>query len=297
MSISKITIGTRRSKLALWQAEHVKELIEAKFSIPVEFKKITTSGDKFLDQPLHDIGGKGLFLKEIEDELLNGTVDIAVHSMKDVPYALPDHLMIGAILEREDPSDAFVSPKHRSISDLPHGSVVGTASLRRMIQLKRQFPNLEFKSVRGNLDTRLRKLDEGQYDAIILATAGLKRLGYTDRIRERLEIISSVGQGAVGIECREDNTEILSLLKQLSDKVTERNVRLERMFSLKVEGTCDIPMGCFVRSDESRPDQFKLNCFLSKPDGSDYFEKEIVGPWDEGEKMIDGIVSEMSTRK
>lgn len=295
MAVSKITIGTRRSKLALWQADHVKDLIEKNFSIPVELKKITTSGDKFLDQPLHDIGGKGLFLKEIEDELLSGSIDIAVHSMKDVPYEIPDGLVIAAILRREDPSDAFVSQKYDSISAMPAGSVLGTASLRRMIQLKRKYPGLEFKVLRGNVDTRLRKLDEGQYDGVILATAGLIRLGYADRIRERLEIISAVGQGAVGIECRKDRAEISAMIQKLSDEATEKNVRLERYFSKKIQGTCDTPMGCFVRPDESNPKQFKLNCFLSKPDGTDYFEKEISGKWDDGERLIDDIIQELTS--
>ncbi len=289
MTLSQITIGTRASKLALWQAEHVKSLIEKQFSIPVNLKKISTKGDRILDRSLMDIGGKGLFLKEIEDELFSGSVDIAVHSMKDVPYEMPPGLIIAAILKREDPSDAFVSNKYSSIDEMPKASVVGTSSLRRMEQLKQTFPHLSFQSLRGNVDTRLKKLDQEEYDAVILASAGLIRLGFSDRIAQRLSIIPSVGQGAVGIECKQGRSDIVNLIEKLNHTETMKAVRIERHVAEKFKASCQTPFGCHVRQDPDDSQKFRLQLFHAKSDGSDVMVKEIFGKWEDGEELITGL--------
>lgn len=285
----ELIIGTRPSKLALWQAEHVKALLEACFGARVTLKKITTKGDKILDRSLVDVGGKGLFLKEIEDALLASEVDLAVHSMKDVPHSLPAGLAITAILEREDPSDAWVSGSGVKITDAKPGTVVGTTSLRRKFQLEKRYPGLVFKDLRGNVDTRLAKLDRGEFGAVVLATAGLKRLGFFGRITHTLDIVSAVGQGAVGIECRENDLQVCQMVAALNHDFTARAVNLERAFLKKVQGSCQTPLGCRVTEDPSDAGRFVLRCFLSKPDGSDYFEKTVGGLWSEGEKTVAGI--------
>lgn len=284
-------IGTRASPLALWQANHVKDLIESRFNIPVTLEKISTKGDEILDRSLIEIGGKGLFLKEIEEQLQAGTIDIAVHSMKDVPYELPRGLVIGAILEREDPTDALVSNKFSSLENLPNGARIGTSSLRRLVQLQKRFPHFQFEPLRGNVGTRLKKLDDGQFDAIVLASAGLKRLGLESRITQRLNLVSAVGQGAVGIECRKDLTETKVLVEKLSHAMTSRAVVLERYFSQKVGGSCQLPVGCFVETDAKDENCFTMRCFLADPDGGNYFEKNARGTWDEGRKIIDEILA------
>ena len=285
MKIKSIIIGTRASKLALWQAEHVKSLIENKFSIPVTLKKISTKGDQILDRSLVEIGGKGLFLKEIEDELLAGTVDIAVHSMKDVPHEMPEGLSLVAMLERADPRDALLSEKYASLKELPQGAVVGTTSLRRSVQLKALRPDLVYKDLRGNVDTRLKKLQAGEFDAIILAAAGLKRLGLEKHITEYLDTIPAIGQGAIGIECSDKNTELVSMIKQLNHEETFKTVSLERLYASQVNASCQTPVGCHVCVAQD-PKQFQLKLFHANPDGSGAMQKEISGYWSEGQKLI-----------
>jgi hydroxymethylbilane synthase len=251
MAKKKVTIATRGSKLALWQAEWVRaELIKLNPSLEVELLKIKTTGDKITDVPLAQVGGKGLFVKEIEEAMLRGEADLAVHSMKDVPTDLPAGLHLGAILVREDPRDAFISRKAASFKGLPEGATIGTSSLRRSSQLKALRPDLRIVSLRGNLDTRLRKLDEGQFDAIILASAGVKRLGFQGRITEVLETevsLPAIGQGAVGIECRVEDAFINGLIRPLDHEETSICVRAERAFLKKLEGGCQVPIAAHAR--------------------------------------------------
>ncbi len=252
-----IIIGTRGSKLALWQAEWVKsEILRLRPESKVELNKIKTTGDKILDVPLAKVGGKGLFVKEIEEALLNGGADLAVHSMKDVPTDFPAGLHLSAICKREDPRDAFIARMQNSkfmiqnFSELPQGSAVGTSSLRRSCQLLSHRPDLKIEQLRGNLDTRLRKLDEGQFDAIILAAAGVKRLGWADRITEIIptEIsLPAIGQGAIGIECRAGDEFVNTLVAPLNDPETSVCVKAERAFLKKLEGGCQVPIAAHAR--------------------------------------------------
>ncbi len=245
---NKIVIGTRGSKLALWQAEWIKaELKKLNPELEIELNKIKTTGDKILDVPLAKVGGKGLFVKEIEEALLKNEADIAVHSMKDVPTEFPDGLHLAVICEREDPRDAFIAPAQgvRSFKELPQGAKVGTSSLRRACQLLSIRPDLKIEQLRGNLDTRLRKLDEGLFDAIILAAAGVKRLGWASRITEILSpetSLPAIGQGAVGIECRTDDGFINTLIAPLNHPETDICVRAERALLKKLEGGCQVPI-------------------------------------------------------
>ncbi len=254
---SKIVIGTRGSALALWQAEWVKARLE-KLSpgLQIELNKIKTTGDKILDVPLAKVGGKGLFVKEIEEALLDGSADIAVHSMKDVPAEFPAGLHLAVICEREDPRDAFISGLREGrfrvagFKDLPHGALIGTSSLRRACQLLNKRPDLKISQLRGNLNTRLRKLDEGLFDAIILAVAGVRRLGWQDRITEILpqEIsLPAIGQGAIGIECRTDDDFINSLISPLDHTETATCVRAERAILKRLEGGCQVPIAAHAR--------------------------------------------------
>ncbi|MEW6740437.1 MAG: hydroxymethylbilane synthase [Nitrospirota bacterium] len=263
---NKIVIGTRGSKLALWQAEWIKsELKKLNPDLEIELNKIKTTGDKILDVPLAKVGGKGLFVKEIEEALLKGEADIAVHSMKDVPTDFPEGLHLAVITKREDPRDAFItavssqqsasSQQIKSFKDLPQGATIGTSSLRRSCQLLSIRPDLKIEQLRGNLDTRLRKLDEGQFDAIILAAAGVKRLGWSERITEILppEIsLPAIGQGAVGIECRVDDEFINNLISQLNHNETSVCVRAERAFLKKLEGGCQVPIAAYARLIDGR---------------------------------------------
>lgn len=254
---NKIVIGTRGSKLALWQAEWIKsELQKRNPGLEIEFNKIKTTGDKILDVPLAKVGGKGLFVKEIEEALLRNEADIAVHSMKDVPTDFPGGLHLAVICKREDPRDAFIAPvqsskfKVQSFKELPQGACVGTSSLRRSCQLLSIRPDLKIEQLRGNLDTRLRKLDEGQFDAIILAAAGVKRLGWTARITETLSpetSLPAIGQGAVGIECRTSDEFINRLIAPLNHPETSVCVRAERSLLKKLEGGCQVPVAAYAR--------------------------------------------------
>ena len=238
-------IATRESRLALWQAEHVRDLLAARFGLAVGLLGMTTRGDQILDRALSKVGGKGLFVKELEVAIEEGRAHLAVHSLKDVPMELPDGFVLAAVLEREDPRDAFVSNRYASVADLPQGAVVGTSSLRRVVQLMNQRPDLRIEPLRGNLDTRLRKLDEGGYDAIVLAAAGLKRLGLAERIRcafDEAEMIPAAGQGALGIEVRADATELRAQLAQLVHAPTWQAVHAERAVSRSLGGSCSMPL-------------------------------------------------------
>jgi len=238
-------IATRESRLALWQAEHVRDLLGARFGLRVGLLGMTTRGDQILDRALSKVGGKGLFVKELEVALEEGRAHLAVHSLKDVPMELPDGFVLAAVLEREDPRDAFVSNRYASAADLPQGAVVGTSSLRRVVQLKNLRPDLRIEPLRGNLDTRLRKLDEGGYDAIVLAAAGLKRLGLAERIRapfDEAAMIPAAGQGALGIEVRADATALRAQLAEMVHAPTWLSVHAERAVSRALGGSCSMPL-------------------------------------------------------
>jgi hydroxymethylbilane synthase len=238
-------IATRESRLALWQAEHVRDLLAARFGLNVGLLGMTTKGDQILDRALSKVGGKGLFVKELEVALEEGRAHLAVHSLKDVPMELPEGFVLAAVLEREDPRDAFVSPRYASVADLPPGAVVGTSSLRRVVQLKNLRPDLRIEPLRGNLDTRLRKLDEGGYDAIVLAAAGLKRLGLAERIRapfDEAAMIPAAGQGALGIEVRADAATLRAQLAEMVHAPTWLAVHAERAVSRALGGSCSMPL-------------------------------------------------------
>jgi hydroxymethylbilane synthase len=242
---STTIIATRESRLALWQAEHVQALLRQRFGLAVELLGMTTRGDQILDRALSKVGGKGLFVKELETALEEGRAHLAVHSLKDVPMDLPEGFCLAAVLEREDPRDAFVSNRHASLAELPQGAVVGTSSLRRVTQLLAVRPDLQIEPLRGNLDTRLRKLDEGGFDAIVLAAAGLKRLGLASRIRavfETAQMIPAAGQGALGIETRDDATALRSTLGQMVHRPTWLAVQAERAVSRALGGSCSMPL-------------------------------------------------------
>ena len=253
--VNVLKIATRKSPLALWQAEFVKSNLESlNPGLDVELVKMTTQGDQILNSPLSKIGGKSLFIKELEVGMMEGRADIAVHSMKDVPYELPQGFEIGAILERENPFDAFVSNAFNSIDDLPIGARVGSCSLRRIVQLKALRPDLVILDLRGNVNTRLKKLDDGEYDAIILACSGLIRLGFEDRIKQHLSpetSLPAVGQGALGIEIRSNDHEISSLVKPLIHKKTLNEVSAERALNATLQGGCSVAIGAFATSNGS----------------------------------------------
>lgn len=242
-------IATRESRLALWQAEHVRALLQQRFARDVTLLGMTTQGDQILDRALSKVGGKGLFVKELEVALEAGRADLAVHSLKDVPMELPEGFVLAAVMAREDPRDALVSPRHASLQALPHGAVVGTSSLRRLTQLKALRPDLRIEPLRGNLDTRLRKLDEGQYDAIVLAAAGLKRLGLGERIRELIDtdtMLPAAGQGALGLEIRASHAGLSSALGELADLPTWLATAAERAVSRALGGSCSMPLAAFA---------------------------------------------------
>ncbi|MBR4152487.1 MAG: hydroxymethylbilane synthase [Selenomonadaceae bacterium] len=261
-----IRIGTRASRLALWQAEFVATELKKFFpTIEIELIKIKTTGDKILDAPLAKIGGKGLFTKELEIKLTGGEIDLAVHSLKDVPTELPEGFKIAAITKRAQPFDAFVSNKFPTFASLPINSVIGTSSLRRAAQILSLRPDLQIKNLRGNVETRLKKLDAGEFDAIILAAAGLERLGYSSRIGELLtEIIPAAGQGALAIETRADDAEIFFYVQKLNDVETCAAIEIEREFLKEVGGSCQIPVGVFAQIDG---DKINVRAIISSVDG------------------------------
>ena len=281
-----IRIATRKSALALWQAEDVKAKLEqAHPGLEVELHGLKSKGDKILDVPLAKVGGKGLFVKELEESMLRGETDIAVHSMKDVPMEFPEGLGLAVILDRESPYDAFVSNDYDSLDDMPEGSVVGTSSLRRQAQILAQYPHLKIEFLRGNVNTRLAKLDDGQYDAIILAAAGLIRLGFGARIRNKLSdtvSLPAIGQGAVGIECRTDDDRLLELLKPLAHEDTTTRVMAERAFNNRLNGGCQVPIAGYAVLEG---DDIWLRGLVGEPDGSKMIRGEIRGAQDEAEQL------------
>ena len=273
-----LKIATRKSPLALWQAEFVKSKLASLYpDLKIELVKMTTQGDQILNSPLSKIGGKSLFIKELEVGMNEGRADIAVHSMKDVPYELPQGFEIGAILERENPFDAFVSNDYNSISDLPNGAKLGSCSLRRIVQIKAIRPDLEILDLRGNVNTRLKKLDDGEYDAIILACSGLSRLGFEDRIKQDLspdESLPAVGQGALGIEIKVNDHKISSLIEPLSHKRTMTEVSAERALNATLQGGCSVAIGAFATSKGS---ELKLCGMVGNVNSGEIIRVEELG--------------------
>jgi len=287
MSNRILRIATRSSALALWQAEFIKSELERLHShITVELIKIKTQGDIILDVPLAKVGGKGLFVKELEEAMLDGRADLAVHSMKDVPMEFPEGLGLVAICEREDPTDAFISNRYANIDELPAGAVVGTSSLRREAQIRANRPDLEIKMLRGNVNTRLAKLDAGDYDAIILASSGLKRLGFSDRIRYCLPdtfCLPAVGQGALGIECRLSDNELRELLEPLNHADSADRVKAERAMNRRLEGGCQVPIAAYALLEDD--DTLWLRGLVGSVDGTQILRVEGRAPRAEGERL------------
>jgi hydroxymethylbilane synthase len=281
-----LIIATRKSPLALWQAYHVRDLLlHYHPELQVELLEMSTKGDKILDTPLAKVGGKGLFVKELELAMLDGRADIAVHSMKDVPMEFPEGLALTTILSREDPRDAFVSNHYAAIQDLPNGAIVGTSSLRRQCQLAAQRPDLLIKDLRGNVGTRLGKLDNGDYDAIILATAGLKRLEMPERIRSHISaetLLPAAGQGAVGIETRDSDLAIKQLLAPLNDLTTSLCVRAERAMNRRLMGGCQVPIGAYAIQEG---ELLHIDGLVGATDGSVILRQQLSGSVDEPETL------------
>jgi len=294
MSEQTVRIATRKSPLAMWQAEHVAaELKKAHPGITVELLGMSTKGDRILDAPLAKIGGKGLFVKELEQGMLEGTADIAVHSMKDVPVELPEGLHLPIIMQREDPRDAFVSNNYASLDELPQGSCVGTSSLRRQSQLSERRPDLVIKPLRGNVNTRLAKLDAGEFDAIILASAGLIRLEFGDRIASFIsaeQSLPAIGQGAVGIECRKDDERINALLKPLHHEETAIRVHAERAMNHRLNGGCQVPIAGYA---ELKDGEVYMRGLVGEPDGSSILRSEARGSAAETEQLGIQVADEL----
>ncbi len=294
MTTATVRIATRKSALALWQAEYVKAQLEHFHpNINVELVPMTTKGDIILDTPLAKVGGKGLFVKELEVAMLENRADIAVHSMKDVPVDFPEGLGLQVICPREDPRDAFVSNTYAHIDELPQGAVVGTSSLRRLCQLKAMRPDLDIKDLRGNVNTRLKKLDEGQYDAIILAAAGLIRLEMPERIKSFIEpetMLPANGQGAVGIECRTDDETIKALIAPLECKETRARVLAERAMNKALEGGCQVPIGSYAII---KGDELYLRGLVGAIDGSSIIHDDITGTVTEGEALGNKLAQQL----
>jgi len=291
---SRLVIASRESALAMWQAEHVRDRLRALYpQTEVVILGMTTQGDQILDVTLSKIGGKGLFVKELETALENGSADLAVHSLKDVPMHLPSGFALACIAEREDPRDAFVSNDFDDLQALPAGSVVGTSSLRRESQLRARFPHLKIEPLRGNVQTRLRKLDEGQYAAIILAAAGLKRLGLGQRIRAILsseDSLPAVGQGALGIETRADRADLKALLAPLHHADTATCVLAERAMSRALAGSCQVPLGGFA---ETQNGKLRLRGFVATPDGSRLLRAEMTTSAGDPEALGDAVAQNL----
>jgi len=285
MALKTLRIGTRASQLALWQANWVKSELEKRYpGMEVSLLKIKTIGDKILDVPLAQVGGKGLFVKEIEEAMLRGDIDIAVHSMKDVPTEFPEGLGLHCITEREDPRDAVIS-RGIKFADLPKGAKIGTSALRRQAQLLKIRPDMEMVIIRGNVETRINKLEAENLDAVILAAAGLKRLGFTDKVAEYLPTdisIPAIGQGALGIECRLDNEEVKSAIDFFNHPATAYAVRAERALLWRCEGGCQVPIAAF---GEVEGDQLKLTGFIASVDGKTSVKGSVSGPAEECEKL------------
>jgi hydroxymethylbilane synthase len=277
-----LRLGTRKSKLALWQANFVKEKLEA-LGCKVELVPITTTGDKILDAPLAKIGGKGLFVKEIENALLAGEIDLAVHSLKDVPITIPEGLTLSAITEREEPYDVLISRNGKKLEELPSGAVVGTSSLRRQVQIKRRRRDLRVEILRGNVDTRLRKLKEGLYDAIVLAYAGVKRMGLSGEISQVLEdFIPAVGQGSLAIETRADDERVINFVKVLNHEESWLRAVCERAFLRELQGGCQVPIGAYAWIEW---DRIKIKGFISDLEGERFLEGYEEGSLQEAEEV------------
>ncbi len=297
MSDNVVRIATRKSPLALWQAEFVKAQLQAFHpGLQVELIKMSTQGDKILDTPLAKVGGKGLFVKELEVGMLNGEADIAVHSMKDVPVEFPEGLHLAVICQREDPRDAFVSNTYKTLEELPQGARVGTSSLRRQCQLRAMRPDLQILDLRGNVNSRLQKLDDGQYDAIILAAAGLIRLEFQQRITQFLEptvSLPAVGQGAVGIECRVDDERIHRLIAPLNHQITATCVFAERAMNARLEGGCQVPIAGYATIDHG---VMVMHALVGRPDGKQVIRASISGKPEDaielGQVIADDLLSQ-----
>ena len=292
-----VRIATRKSPLALWQAEFVRDsLLALHPDLNVELVKMVTQGDKILDTPLAKVGGKGLFVKELEVGMLQGDADMAVHSMKDVPVEFPDGLHLAVICEREDPRDAFVSNTYKNIEDLPQGAKVGTSSLRRTCQIRAWRPDLEILDLRGNVNTRLQKLDDGEYDAIILAAAGLKRLEFEDRITQYLGTdvsLPAIGQGAVGIECRSDDARVNNLIAPLNDHKTHTRVLAERAMNLRLHGGCQVPIAGYAEFEQG---VILLRGLVGQVDGKEIIRGEIAGPPEQAEELGTVLAEDLLSR-
>lgn len=277
--MQKIVIASRESVLAMWQAKHIQTRLQQLYpEMEISILGMTTQGDQILDKTLSKIGGKGLFVKELEQALLDGRADLAVHSIKDVPMQLPEAFALTVITEREDPSDAFVSNQYQSLAEMPAGAVVGTSSLRREAQVRARYPQLEVKPLRGNVQTRLRKLDEGQYDGILLATSGLKRLGLEERIRAMLipqESLPAAGQGALGIETLANALEVQALLAPLNDAQTAACVTAERALARALNGSCQVPLAAYATEEDG---VLTLNGLVAHPDGSVVLTAQAQAP-------------------
>jgi hydroxymethylbilane synthase len=274
----QLIIATRESALAMWQAEHVRDRLRAHYpSCEVTLLGLTTQGDRIIDQPLADIGGKGLFIKELEQAMADGRADLAVHSLKDVPMDMPSGFLLAAIMKREDPRDAWVSNRYPSLAELPAHSIVGTSSLRREAQLRERYPELDVKPLRGNVNTRLKKLDDGQYAAIILAAAGLKRLGYADRIAALLDpddSLPAIGQGALALECRTDRADLIAALAPLADAATTLATSAERAFGQRLGGDCHTPLAAL---GVWQGDRLRLRGLIASRDGRRVLRGERTG--------------------
>jgi len=297
MSTERIRIATRKSPLALWQAEHVRHRLQALHpGLQVELLTMSTQGDRILDSPLAKIGGKGLFVKELEQGMLDGRADLAVHSMKDVPAVLPDGLCLGAILDREDPRDAFVSMQYSSVDDLPEGARVGTSSLRRQCQLRARRPDLQILDLRGNVGTRLGKLDAGDYDAIVLACAGLKRLGLSARITHALtpeEMLPAIAQGVIGIECRVDDPRVRSLIEPLNHDETWWRTEAERAMNATLAGGCQAPVAGYSLLNAG---VVELRGLVGQPDGSMVIRGDISGSAEHAEALGKQLAEDLLSR-
>lgn len=297
MAAARIRIATRKSPLAMWQADHVRQLLErAHPGIEVELIGMTTRGDKFVDVPLTKVGGKALFVKELEQSMLDGATDIAVHSMKDVPVELPAGLQLPVILRREEPRDAFVSEKYSSFIELPEGARLGTSSLRRRLQLQAERPDLDILDLRGNVGTRLQRLVDGDFDAIILAGAGLIRLGLSGRIAELLPVetcLPAIGQGAIGIECRDRDPEIEQLIAALDDPPTHTRVRAERALNHRLEGGCQVPIAAHAVLAAG---ELSLAALVGRPDGSEIIRGRRSGAESAAVEIGRGLAEELLER-
>jgi hydroxymethylbilane synthase len=296
--MKRLVIATRRSRLALWQAQHIAERLQsAHAGLRIELLPMSTRGDELIDRRLDQAGGKGLFVKELENAMADGRADLAVHSMKDVPAELPPGFMLAAIGEREDPRDALVSANYKTLAEMPNGATIGTSSLRRQAQIVERHPGLEVRLLRGNVDTRLAKLDRGEYHAIVLAAAGLTRLGLHARITARLEaeeMLPAPGQGALGIECLAARAEVIALLAPLADAATAACVRAERTVSRVLGGSCTLPLAAFAEIAENRAgNRVRLRALVASSDGKRVIRSELEGEAADPEALGDQVAQDL----